>query len=164
VSDDRADRRPYGQVLDAYLADGGVLRPVAAGIDLQPGERCFGIGSGKLVRDDGTETWALVERGLVHVTDRRIVVEGTDGRSEIPLDSVRSVTESPLLVELGLADGERVALVLPYPDYWRVLLERVLAGPGDAESTAPSADHDRTAPSPKGLRVVGAVRRALRHR
>lgn len=125
MTDQRRDERPYGQVLDAYLAHGGRLQPVVAGIALEPGERCFGIGSGKLVRQDAAGVWQPVERGLIHITDRRIVVEGTAERREVPLASIASVAETALLVEIE-AGGDRWGLVLPYPDYWRVLVERVL--------------------------------------
>ena len=128
MADQQRDARPYGQVLDAYLEHGGVLQPVAAGIPLPAGERCFGIGSGKLVRQEAG-AWRPVDRGLIHVTDRRLVIEGAEGRTEIPLATVRSVADTSLLVEVRTDDGTW-GLVLPYPDYWRVLLDQVLRARG----------------------------------
>lgn len=127
MADDQHDPRPYGQVLTTYLRDGGALQPVSAVIPLAAGERCFGVASGKLVRQDDEGRWQEARRGLVHVTDRRIVVGGADGAVEVLIDTIRSVCHTPLLVEFEIADGSRLALVLPYPDYWHVLMEQVLA-------------------------------------
>jgi hypothetical protein len=74
------------------------------------------------------ETWRFVDTYRLYLTDMRLIVEGGRGRewAEIPLDEIRRLEFDGRLIEFSRNGGTPTRLSLGEPDYWYMLMRRLV--------------------------------------